>query len=881
MLLTRKILINVAVSSFLLNSTQVLAEVVFDNPGMDFIKADGLLVQGGGQSILKANNIDLATASLSVRSSDAFGSLTVFANNLNAYSISTILRSSNQSSAQYISDLVINETTQLNSINLDSLKQDSNPNLISQCFSLTTKKLEIDGQNHDAIHLTTGAASVPGQPNTQLITNLEAETINVNTTANAIFVSGNGLPQSDNDGTSLTITGKDITLKGSAGHYYSTNVAVYAEQGATINLVGKENGSSRTIEALKTQPTEYLGDTAIYAKDSTINASFGKQSKINIQGNLIAWRFANNDYLRPKVIVNVLENSETLINGDVLAITSDVEIKTKGQTTINALSSGVQAQSGTITIDIGSESIGNNHYGIRGALIAALGDTVFGDSTINVRLSGENNSLLGVSLIDNGSNLDLTEEDYKHNFINLSLNEKAQWDVGDLGEGQNNYVSLLSLNSGVLNLRYGENGTHYKTLDVNTLSGNNGLILVNAELTKDNEISNRVEIQTAEAGTHRIHVDSASGTEPTKLEQDGYLVRVINDEGATFIADNNKLEYGVYFKDYSIKNRLNENNETEWFLTFDPQPEPDLTPSGEAVVALAGMGAQNAMYLNQLSDVRKRLGEIRNGVKDGIWASVAAQKDRISGFSSTSFDQEAYRFNFGFDRSIGQWLVGANIKAVTANQETKNTEFKADGDSHSQGINLYATWYNEIGCYADFVLSLDRYHQEIENRMLSGTKVKGSYHNLGLGVSIEGGRKFSLGGDKSWFIEPQAQLSYYWMKGDDFSMSNAMEVNQENFDSLTGRLGVVAGKDFNDSLGNNKGQLYARLGVNHEFIGDQAIRVNNIRFSDDLLGTRVYYGLAGEWSPYENIKLFGYVERENGSDYTKEIEISAGIKYTF
>lgn len=64
MLLTRKILINVAVSSFLLNSTQVLAEVVFDNPGMDFIKADGLLVQGGGQSILKANNIDLATASL-------------------------------------------------------------------------------------------------------------------------------------------------------------------------------------------------------------------------------------------------------------------------------------------------------------------------------------------------------------------------------------------------------------------------------------------------------------------------------------------------------------------------------------------------------------------------------------------------------------------------------------------------------------------------------------------------------------------------------------------------------------------------------------------------------------------------------------------------
>ena len=94
-------------------------------------------------------------------------------------------------------------------------------------------------------------------------------------------------------------------------------------------------------------------------------------------------------------------------------------------------------------------------------------------------------------------------------------------------------------------------------------------------------------------------------------------------------------------------------------------------------------------------------------------------------------------------------------------------------------------------------------------------------------------------------------------------------------------MGFVAGKDFIDSLGNNKGQLYARLGVNHEFLGDQNIRVNDIRFSDDLLGTRIYYGLAGEWRPYENFKFFGYIEREDGSDYTKEFEVSAGIKYTF
>ena len=275
------------------------------------------------------------------------------------------------------------------------------------------------------------------------------------------------------------------------------------------------------------------------------------------------------------------------------------------------------------------------------------------------------------------------------------------------------------------------------------------------------------------------------------------------------------------------------------------------------------------------------MGEVRNGVRDGVWVSVAGQKDRISGFSSTSFDQEAYRFNFGFDRSVGQWLIGANIKAVTANQKTKDGNYKAEGDAHSEGINLYATWNNDIGCYADFVLSVDRYHQDIDTRMLDGTAVKGDYHNLGIGASVEGGRKFSLGHDESWFIEPQMQLSYYWLRGDDFSMSNGMTVKQDNFDSLTGRLGVAAGKVIKDALGNHRGQMYARLGVNHEFLGDQTIKVNDIRFSDDLIGSRVYYGFGGEWLPTENFKVYGHVERERGSGYTKEFEASIGVKYMF
>ena len=77
--------------------------------------------------------------------------------------------------------------------------------------------------------------------------------------------------------------------------------------------------------------------------------------------------------------------------------------------------------------------------------------------------------------------------------------------------------------------------------------------------------------------------------------------------------------------------------------------------------------------------------------------------------------------------------------------------------------------------------------------MLDGRGVSGKVNNFGLGLSAEVGKKFGL--TKDFFVEPQAQLAYYWIKGKDFSMSNGMKVEQGDFNSWVGRLGLVAGKD--------------------------------------------------------------------------------------
>lgn len=101
--------------------------------------------------------------------------------------------------------------------------------------------------------------------------------------------------------------------------------------------------------------------------------------------------------------------------------------------------------------------------------------------------------------------------------------------------------------------------------------------------------------------------------------------------------------------------------------------------------------------------------------------------------------------------------------------------------------------------------------------MLDGRGVSGKVNNFGLGLSAEVGKKFGL--TKDFFVEPQAQLAYYWIKGKDFSMSNGMKVEQGDFNSWVGRLGLVAGKDFKDAEGNTKAQVFVKGGVKQQFAG--------------------------------------------------------------
>ena len=654
---------------------------------------------------------------------------------------------------------------------------------------------------------------------------------------------------------------------------------------------GNDQSAVRTLTASSINITD-ITLTAENASSAIANGicSFGTKL-INIKDNLTIQN------------VTAISNSNTesygvhLLSGEnnapsTLIVSGDTFISEIIAEKNNSYAAGIEVSNNSIAKLNGSTTINNIKAKESYAISAYHGGTILiNDSqdlskhTVieNDLIATDTSKIVANFMTDASHFIGLTKsiENVQTGTINLAFANKSYWAVpednhlyGELSLADGGHVYLgttpLQFNQSTLD-------TAPVKLTVDELTGNGGTFYLRTDI--DGEKTDRVDVKNG-TGNHHLMVRS-TGTEPTKEEMDSYLVRVEEgDAGFSLANEGGKVDVGVYA--YTLGKRpASETSGEEWYLvraesTPDNPDEPVLTPSAEAVLDF-GMGSLNALNLGHLSDLRKRLGEVREQIDDGLWASVGAQKDRLRGLASTNFKQDAYRFAFGIDKRNGNWLIGTNLRATTSDQKTR----KANGDAHSEGLNLYATWINQDGWYADFVASADRYHQKFSTNMLDGTKVKGAWHSYAYGFSVEGGRKMLFGDDKLWFAEPQAQLSYYHIKGEDYKLSNGMVVSIGNFNSLTGRLGIAAGRDFVETNGKKVGSLYLRSGVIHEFDGNQKTQVNDVKFKDTLLGTRFYYGFGADWAPSENVKIYGHIERERGEDYTKEFEVSIGAKYMF
>lgn len=871
----RKSILSLTVAAFC--SAPSFADVLFDKPENDYTQ-EGLSLETGDYTI-NARNVEFERQ-LGVNSK-ANGSLTINAQNFKA-------NSSNEEASAFSSHLNGSDTYYKHNITVENelslkgtleFRNDLDKKNLKQDININAKSFVIASnlENQHGILIRT-ATSGGKKENSAINTKIKADTVKINVeNFSAIELEGSNEIYSDTNGVYLKIDSQDTNINGGANHSeYVDNVAIFVSKNAVLELSGSE-GANLDIEAKSVVNQTGFGNMSIFADDGAqVNVNYEKNSNLTFNGGLFSMGISDNE--KAKISVQTHEGSETSISGSLVAVQGNIDVKTNGNTYIDAPL--IMSQKGIINIDIGDEYSTSTYNGIKGNLVASYGNDTYGDSVINVKLSGKNNVFTGTSSI-------YWNDAKDKNKINLDLRDGASWDVEKLEDGNsgslNNYLTSLNLmGGGTLNIGYrdaSEEFDEFKTVEVDSLSGTDGLISLNLNWTATIEENDKLLVKAGNEGVHTVKVNGSSGSEAPKTSMNGFLIKVDNpNENLNFIG-NSQLEQGVYFRDYQLDQRTNADGSKEWFLTYAPNNPPSiLTPSAEAVIAFAGMAAQSALYQNQLSDLRLRLGEVRNQNNAGLWTSVSTQREHFDSFNKIGFVQDTYRFNLGFDKKYDNWLLGANVKYHNADQKTNKSNYLAKGNAEDIGLNAYATW-QEDGYYLDFVVSADRYHQEIHTNMLDKSNVNGSYHNLGLGLSVEGGRKICF--ENKLFLEPQAQIGYYHLWGDEFSLSNGMQVKQDNFNSLVSRLGAVFGKDFYGENHEFLGQLYLQAGTRYEALGENSININGYDFEDDSTSWVFYYGVGGELNLQEDFKVYGYVRREEGDGYSKNFDIMLGSKYMF
>ena len=221
----------------------------------------------------------------------------------------------------------------------------------------------------------------------------------------------------------------------------------------------------------------------------------------------------------------------------------------------------------------------------------------------------------------------------------------------------------------------------------------------------------------------------------------------------------------------------------------------------------------------------------------------------------------------------GSWYYGGAISHLWG--DTDYTD--GHGSQKETDLSLYGTNIRPHGHYLDLIARVGR----IDSDYTTSYGDHGKFENWGMSFGAEYGRQKALGG--GWSIEPQAQLTYHYLWGDDYTTRNGAKVNQDNADSLVGRLGFLLSREFNAGT-DHAGRVYLKASILHDFLGDTTSTiVDDIHYrdDDDLGDTWYIAGIGTDINLGKNTRFYFDAERNFNADVKMKYRFNAGLRFGF
>ena len=318
--------------------------------------------------------------------------------------------------------------------------------------------------------------------------------------------------------------------------------------------------------------------------------------------------------------------------------------------------------------------------------------------------------------------------------------------------------------------------------------------------------------------------------------------------------------------------------------SMKPGVDKPVTPEYGDYESYMMAGARAAMtdsmlnFRDMAADGFKRTGELRSGIEEGAWARIYGGESKYES-GNTNFDTSYKAVQAGFDKEVGDWTMGL---AIDYRDGDSDYMLGGEGEHKTYTVGVYGTKDMGAGSYLDLSVKAGKVENDYKVKNEIGQTLSGSYSAPGYSVSAQYGKRMESG---STYFEPQMQFTWTHVNSDDYSAvcgSETMNIDQDAFDSLVGRIGIETG------MNTEKGNLFARLSLNHEFAGDGAVEASYFAKDGGLKQTS--YDIGDTWSEITvggNYKLskcanfYADVTKALTGDYKQDWKVNAGMSFSF
>lgn len=481
------------------------------------------------------------------------------------------------------------------------------------------------------------------------------------------------------------------------------------------------------------------------------------------------------------------------------------------------------------------------------------------DSNVNVNLNGEGSFWTGNTKAEwNNGNPGADKMKVSH--MTLQVENGAQWNPTSVKEVGNNLTSVgsqavalnsLKLNNGVVNLDSDKLGAN-SPVKVENISGN-GTITTNSLNNKLVIGDKAADTKLKVAGSGEIGDKILAGK--ATLEDLAGTVKVDGKTASDVVETQDGIIAGKMFA------KVGANGEIDASTI-----KVAVQQHNQAVSSMANLSLMT--WRQENNDMNKRLGEVRvSEGSQGIWARMACGQSK---YGQQGIKNQYNYYQLGYDSKISDdWILGGAFTYTDGDSSYTN----GSGTNKHTGFAVYGSNLRDDGSFIDLIAKYAHMKNDFD---VNGGVGSGDYSTNGLSFSAEYGKRFH---QESYWIEPQAELTYGRVSSADFTTKNGASVHQDSMDSLVGRLGFSLGKDI------KQGNVYVRVSYLYDFQGDTSVTMSKdgaaTSFKTDLGGGWWEFGVGTNLDLGHDTHFYLDVETTAGGDVDTPWQWNAGVRYSF